>query len=1567
MNSISSNTSTKTHIYIGPAALTPPLADDDELIVVTGDKSKWSRKLIERRSCLEKEELDKVKIKINTIGKPGAQKKWYSFNHPFLNGTLSDELISWCNEGLSLETLETNEIECTKIDDIVKGIDNDAKILLSIAQGDPLLTIKRSKKILPRIDAIDISLHPLSLIWEKEIEKYLLEVDFGTATNDQLIWKRREIDNQVDPLANPPESKLFLSDYLQVLLESVQLEDIREDYPEWSSLYLMRQIAIGNISAEKKISIIKTARKRLSNFYKSKVKREKNCTQGLKTAPEIGSNYQQTEADSIPEVMSSEPQLQVLKGHIDGFDQSLDLRGWVDASDFGSGPSTIQVVWREQEEVIGQAIADLDRPDLIAAGINNGTGFSINIKTLDTYSLIKVLDQKISLDLIESKSGHKIGNESWILNNSIKIEILSLILDKHLNNSKSKEIENYLNHASNIEVLTATRNYLIAYSALQCQIGNWNCLPFMHALSNLNNNPLLNYGADSESAYRLELVLAGLICLTRYFDQENIHGDKLSKEADAFNNILEINTLSNKLTETCYAGLQDWELKVWSQRIRPLFNTLIATLMLQETSLEMGKAIPLLDSLAKVAQSVYTSPGLCFQLRSLVNLSAYPLFELNDIELDLKRQDRFSVLVKTYSNQLKNKSDYKNIEYFSAAIDFTSNCPAIFEQLTNLFDRYLSQHLRENSRKSISKHWVDRLGHLANGMTQNLVRDLIDYKVTRKEIIRVHTEMIDIKKKLAEMLFKYNKDAESVNVGVGKKENKKWLIIGEKNLAQCWIYRVEQKKQHLEKLGCEVRCIDWQDLRFWSFTNDILWCDSLVVCRLPAFFSVFRAIAFARHNSKKVYAEIDDLIFTDEYPAEYESYGGTISHRQHDNLSIDYILRKEVMNYADEVIVSTKVLAEKCNKNLNDSHKQIHILPNLPLEDLNHIAENYKQISEGKSHTKGINIVLTSGTLSHKQILNQTIFPILNQVLAEYPETTLSTIGHIKLPTCFNQYQERIISIPFTDYPSYLDALSQGDLALVPLERHATTDGKSAIKWMEASYCGVPCICSPVRAYTDVTEDQTDVFIAESSHQWKQSIIKLIKKPNLRRELALQAFESAKRQFNDTIGVEFWDEIIRQNETKALSKSKTKKVLLINVYFAPQSIGGATRVAQDYVQEMLDDPETNYEVTVLCTEYDHWQSNHGQKRPPKQRSEEAIPFKIIQATEQQASELSNYTSDLQTLKEINKEIDDEVINYNEQISLDISYWRGARVVRLNISGKPWSCHEDKTIAAFCTDFFAKEKFDEIQCHCCQIITASPLVVAQKMNIPYDIVMHDAWWMSPEQFLVSKSGNVIDPSDPYGHFDLEPNEDEIKEALERRELLFDILKNARQRIAVSKTFAEVCQEAGIENVSFKENKVTSMTNSLTRNKVFEPPYNVCHIGGMSLHKGFQLLRSAVDLLPQGIPLVFTIVDHRLTKSSEEYISEWNGYQVKFIAPIAMSKMSDFYASQDILVAPSIWPESFGLVTREAISAGLWVIASDSGALAEPLKVNPSKGTIINPNDIQDLANALKELPNQLQEG
>ena len=85
-------------------------------------------------------------------------------------------------------------------------------------------------------------------------------------------------------------------------------------------------------------------------------------------------------------------------------------------------------------------------------------------------------------------------------------------------------------------------------------------------------------------------------------------------------------------------------------------------------------------------------------------------------------------------------------------------------------------------------------------------------------------------------------------------------------------------------------------------------------------------------------------------------------------------------------------------------------------------------------------------------------------------------------------------------------------------------------------------------------------------------------------------------------------------------------------------------------------------------------------------------------------------------------------------------------------------------------------------------------------------MHDAWWMSKEQFLVSPAGRLINPSNPLDHFDEEPSETEKSEALARRKDLYTILAGADRRVAVSAAFKNICESAGISNVVVQENSI-----------------------------------------------------------------------------------------------------------------------------------------------------------------
>jgi glycosyltransferase involved in cell wall biosynthesis len=140
---------------------------------------------------------------------------------------------------------------------------------------------------------------------------------------------------------------------------------------------------------------------------------------------------------------------------------------------------------------------------------------------------------------------------------------------------------------------------------------------------------------------------------------------------------------------------------------------------------------------------------------------------------------------------------------------------------------------------------------------------------------------------------------------------------------------------------------------------------------------------------------------------------------------------------------------------------------------------------------------------------------------------------------------------------------------------------------------------------------------------------------------------------------------------------------------------------------------------------------------------------------------------------------------------------------------------------------------------------------------------------------------------------------------------------------------------------------------------DQPLRACCVGGMAIHKGLAVLQAA--LLQARLPapgLQLTLVDASL-EADGAYALQWGDALVQVQPSVPMAAMPAFYAAHDLLIAPSIWPESYGLVTREALSAGLWVIASDIGALAEPIR-HGENGHRLPPGDPVALAAVLEQL-------
>ena len=416
------------YIYIGPAALCPCPNINSQLIVITGDQGEWVEPLIQQRS--EEESRGKINIKIyhNIIGKSGTTKTWHTFNQPFLNGIFPPHLLDWCNPACSIELKSEGQITAKKLEALIQESGfNAEKIHLCIAQSNPILTIKRAQKLLPKCIAIDLSLHPLTEIWQRSIEQYLSQKSFKQSPHSQFYWTNN--NNKLlglAPLMQPSQSELFLNQTIRTLLNSINLENYREDENQINDLELSRLIALG----ERPIQSNQSVRNLLSIRLKALFERVNSSSlllsdQVVMNGENINQKHRKKATKS--KASSQEDSIQLkreLRSNIDSLDKTKSIRGWVDSSDFGEGTSEIDVIWKEHDRSIGRDLANIDRPDLSQIGVKNTRcGFSIKINENDFFESAKDPNQPITLCLIESKSGNLVGNKPWKIPDHIKKDL----------------------------------------------------------------------------------------------------------------------------------------------------------------------------------------------------------------------------------------------------------------------------------------------------------------------------------------------------------------------------------------------------------------------------------------------------------------------------------------------------------------------------------------------------------------------------------------------------------------------------------------------------------------------------------------------------------------------------------------------------------------------------------------------------------------------------------------------------------------------------------------------------------------------------------------------------------------------------------------------------------------------------------------------------------------------------------------------------------------------------------------------------------------------------------------
>lgn len=700
------------------------------------------------------------------------------------------------------------------------------------------------------------------------------------------------------------------------------------------------------------------------------------------------------------------------------------------------------------------------------------------------------------------------------------------------------------------------------------------------------------------------------------------------------------------------------------------------------------------------------------------------------------------------------------------------------------------------------------------------------------------------------------------------------LIIAEVTLPQCYKYRVQQKAEHLERLGWIVRIVDWRDQK--EALSALQLCQDVIFYRVPAFPNVVEQIKEAKRLGLSPWWEVDDLIVDQERYAEC-GFMHELSTEEKDLLFFGADLFRKTMLSCDRAISSTKALAEVMHQ---AGVPIVHVIENALDHDTLRIAEglNLGQKSDNlllKRQVNEVVIVYGSGTNTHNADFLIASKGILS-ALQQEPMLRLCIVGELQLSVEFQEVAEQIRYIPPQSYACYLEILSEADIAIAPLEPILFNDAKSNIKYLEASILKIPSVCSARQAFRKAIQDDYNGFLVDTSEEWAEKLLLLARDAKLRQLIGQRAYQNVIEYYSpESITTSQVEPIFGRAQQTAQSKEKLK-VLVVNIYYDPYSFGGATFVAEEMAQYIHQ--KEDVEVSVFTSR----PVKDTQRGLCKYESHGSVVYSV---------DLSSVTHETQKFDNL------EVIESFEMV-LD--------------AVQP----------------------DVVHFHAVQNMGLQMLFTCQSRQIPYVITLHDAWWLCNRQFMVRSNGeycfqNKVDLKICQG---CEP---QARYLTERMIMMKQGLNAASLLLSPSETHRQLYIANDIDDQLIKVNRNGIIRSKKKRPARPEnTPIRFGFVAGDEVIKGALLIQNTFKSLARS-DWELKIIDSKVHMGYAPIdVQSWRAKgTIITVPPYDDEGKDDFFYGIDVLLFPSQWKESYGMTVREALLRDVWVVCSHPGGQSE----------------------------------
>ena len=275
--------------------------------------------------------------------------------------------------------------------------------------------------------------------------------------------------------------------------------------------------------------------------------------------------------------------------------------------------------------------------------------------------------------------------------------------------------------------------------------------------------------------------------------------------------------------------------------------------------------------------------------------------------------------------------------------------------------------------------------------------------------------------------------------------------------------------------------------------------DILVISRARYDLNIAQLIQQFKAQHKKVWFDIDDLVFDTNY---IDLIISTLAQEPTDDV-LNYWYgvvgrMAQTLRLCDGVITTNDFLANKIKQYVS---VPVKVIPNYinaaQLEVSTPLYENKYKASVTSSGR--IKLGYFSGSSSHNADI-ALIAGALERVMASDPRVDLVLVGHIDIAVAFGGHfagylkghlADRVTAHPFVDFVALQELIADVDFNLVPLQVNEFTHCKSELKFVDAAIVGTLTIASPAFAYAKAIRHGENGYLAEDD-QWEAVLLQAI-------------------------------------------------------------------------------------------------------------------------------------------------------------------------------------------------------------------------------------------------------------------------------------------------------------------------------------------------------------------------------------------------------------------------------------------------------------------------------------------